>query len=73
MARLVSGRLPKVKLRRFRLRLPLRFSVFTFATLHAEDGLDGVADLGLGGARVDRERVHVGVDAARRTSRSRPA
>ena len=32
MARLVSGRLPKVKVRRLRLRLPLRFSVFTLVT-----------------------------------------
>ena len=32
MARLVSGRFPKVNVRRFRLRLPLRFMVFTFAT-----------------------------------------
>src|SRR5436190_24219118 len=32
MARLVSARLPKVKEPRLRLRLPLRFSVFTFNT-----------------------------------------
>src|SRR4051812_4790738 len=32
MARLVSARLPKVNERRLRLRLPLRFSVFTFNT-----------------------------------------
>ena len=30
-----------------RLRLPLRFSVFTFGDLHAPDRLDGVVDLGL--------------------------
>ena len=33
MARLVSGRLPKVPVRRLRLRLPLRLSVFTLVTL----------------------------------------
>ena len=51
MARLVSGRVPKVKVRRLRLRLPLRLSVFTLSDLHVEDRLDGVVDLGLGGAR----------------------
>ena len=59
MARLVSGRLPKVKVRRLRLRLPLRFSVFTLSDRHAEDRLDGVVDLGLGGVGVDDERVDV--------------
>src|SRR5690349_4566222 len=33
IARLVSGRFPKVGLRRLRVRLPLRLSVFTFLTL----------------------------------------
>ena len=32
MARLLSGRLPQSPVRRLRLRLPLRLSVFTFVT-----------------------------------------
>ena len=32
IARLVSGRLPKVKVRRLRFRLPFRLRVFTLST-----------------------------------------
>ena len=59
IARLVSGRLPNLPVRRLRLRLPLRLSVFTLTHLDVEDRLDGVADLGLAGVGVDHERVDV--------------
>ena len=62
MARLVSGRLPTRFERRLRLRLPLRLSGVHLDDLDAEDRLDGVVDLGLGGVGVDEERVDVLLD-----------
>ena len=49
MARLVSGRLPRMLVRRLRVDFPLRLRVLTLVDPHAEGLLDGVAHVDLRG------------------------
>ncbi len=73
MARLVSGRAPKVPVLRPRVPPALRLRVLTLRTLHAQDGLRMVSLIsGLAGVGVDLEGVDAGVELGRSSSRSRP-
>ncbi len=62
MARLVSGRVPTVPVRRLRLRLPLRLSVFTLATFTPKIASTAWRISILLASGCDDERVDAGVE-----------